>query len=132
MKKYTLVVISVVLGLLVAGLLTFNLFSPETKITSALANMTYVYGGQEIREVLSPEESQLLRSIFDSRRPYSDNPSCGFTEDISISFGSLVFCIACDDCPIIKFGNKYFKISEEDRETINQIFEKYGGTFPCL
>lgn len=31
-----------------------------------------------------------------------------------------------------KKADKYFKISEESLATIYDIFEKYGGTFPCI
>jgi hypothetical protein len=131
MKKY-IIIISVILILLLGGYFMFNIFAPKINISSTSASLTYVYGSQNINTSLSTEEGELLKSIFNNKRLYSDNPSCGFTEEVSIRFENFVFCIACDDCPIVKFGNKYFKISTVDRKTIEKIFEKYGGSFPCI
>ena len=121
-----------VLILSLGGYFMFNNLAYKTNISDTTAWLTYVYDKQKISEPLSPEESELLKNIFNNKRLYSDHPSCGFTENVSIRFDNLVFSIACDGCPIIKVGNKFFKISKKDRETVNQIFEKYGGTFPCV
>lgn len=131
MKKY-IIIVSVVLILLVGGGGMFGIFNPRTKIISTSACLTYVYNTQNINTLLSDKEGNLLKDIFNNKRLYSDNPSCGFTEDVSICFEDMVFCVACDGCPIVKLGNKYFKISTSDRKTIDQIFEKYGGAFPCV
>lgn len=130
-KKYVIIIL-LVLALLLGGFLMFNIFATKTNISAENASLVFVYNGKEINSQLSNEESILLKNIFNNKRLYSDNPSCGFTENVSICFDDLVFCIACDDCAIIRLENKYFKISKSDRETVNQIFEKYGGAFPCV
>ena len=132
MKKYTLFFVSAALILLLGGLVTLNIFTPKTNISTVNASLTYIYEERRVNTPLLPEESLLLKNIFNNKKLYSDTPSCGFTENVSVRFNDLVFCIACDDCPIIKLGNKYFKISTSDRKTIEQIFEKYGGLFPCV
>jgi hypothetical protein len=131
LKKY-IVITSIALAFLLGGLLVFNVLIPKTNISAENASLFYVYDDIEINEQLSLEESVLLKTMFNNKRLYPDNPSCGFTENVSIRFDDLVFCIACDGCEIIEFENKYFKISKSDRETVNRIFEKYGGLFPCI
>ncbi len=132
MKKYVIVIISTVLILSLGGYLIFSAFAPKTNISAERASLTYIYNDKAISKSLSNEETEALKNLFNNKRLYSDNPSCGFTENVSICFDALVFCIACDDCPIVKLGNSFFKISKNDRETVDQIFEKYGGSFPCV
>ncbi|KIR01133.1 hypothetical protein P261_02913 [Lachnospiraceae bacterium TWA4] len=66
------------------------------------------------------------------KRQYKDEPSCGFNKNISISFGDMVFCIAYDECNVVKLNDRCISISEEDRQKIDKIFEKYGGHFPAI
>ncbi|NLP35258.1 MAG: hypothetical protein GX359_08715 [Clostridiales bacterium] len=131
MKKYIIITVSFFLFLFM-GVIVFNIFYPRVDIYDTKASLTYVYNDKSIKTQLTDEESLLLKEIFNNKKLRTDNPSCGFTENISISFNDLVFCIACDDCPIVKLGKKYFKISKSDRETVEQIFKKYGGSFPCV
>ncbi len=99
---------------------------PETN-----AVLTFKYGDCDVVVELSAEESETVRSIFNNKRTYQDNTSGGFTENVSFRFNDLVFCIACDNCSTIEFQGRYFSISDDERETINLIFEKHGGFFPC-
>lgn len=41
---------------------------------------------------------------------------------------------ACDGCGIIKvgLGFEYFDISDAERDSLDNIFAKYGATFPCV
>lgn len=132
MKKQVIILVSVVAILLLGGYFMFNVFTPKTNIHNTNASIKYVYNYININTQLTAEESETLRNIFNNKRLYSDNPSCGFVENVSIRFDDLIFCIACDNCPIMKLGNKFFKISKDDRVIVNKIFEKYGGTFPCV
>ncbi len=100
-------------------------------VPEANAVLSFKYNGNDIVVELSAEESETIRTIFNNKRPYQDNPSCGFTENVSIRFDDSVFCIACDNCSTIKFQGQFFSISDDERETINQIFEIHGGFFPC-
>ena len=99
---------------------------------TANAVLTFKYNDSNIEVSLSEKESKTIRSIFNGRNLYTDTPSCGFSEEVSIRFGDMVFCIACDNCAIIKYNDCYFSVSDNDREVINSIFEKYGGFFPCI
>ena len=98
----------------------------------ANAVLTFKYNDSNIEVSLSEKESKTIRSIFYGRNLYTDTPSCGFSEEVSIRFGDMVFCIACDNCAIIRYNDRYFSVSDNDREVINSIFEKYGGFFPCI
>ena len=84
---------------------------------------------------MESEEVELLKSIFDGKIMYKDNPACGFSEDISIKFNKeQTFCIACDTCPIVywKEENKYIKLSEEEKARLYKLLELYDFSFPCL
>ena len=125
--------------LTLGGYFLFNTLYPRVKIEVEDASIVFIENlnyqdlqrDVNINDMLSVEESQMIKSIFNGKRLYFDNPSCGFGEDISIRFGDLIFCPASgESCPIVKFGNRYFKISEADREAIAQIFKKYGGFLP--
>jgi len=135
MKKHITISIITVVILILCGCFMVNLFSFKVNISGTNAKLTYIYNAENNAEnknvTLSAEESEIIKNIFNGQKTHFDNPSCGFTKNISIKFNSQVFCIACDNCPIIKLRGKYFSISETDRETINRIFEKYGGLFPC-
>jgi hypothetical protein len=133
MKKY--IVILIVLAVLLGGYLIFNIFCPKIKIGAVTASIAYVYEDKNINSTLSADESEFLKKIFNNKRlncDNCDNPSCGFSEEIAVYFDNLVFCVARDNCAVIKCENRYFGISGEERKEINKIFEKYGGTFPCV
>lgn len=132
-KKYYLSVIVLLFMSFVIGIvMIFPL--KRTSIQSDKAILSYHYLDKNISMELSQDESIKLKNILTNKRLYSDNPSCGFTKEISIRFHEQVFCIACDSCPVIKLEgeNKYFNISESDRKEIEIIFERYGGIFPCI
>lgn len=84
---------------------------------------------------LTNEDIEVLKSIFNGKFMYMDNPSCGFNEDTSIKFDDkLTFCIACDTCPTvyIKEKNKYIELSEKQQELLYALLEPYGFYFPCV
>ena len=84
---------------------------------------------------LTEEESARLREIFEGKNcddPFSV-PSCGFTTDVSIRFGSEIFCPACDGCNGFRWGLiGYFDVTPEEINWVHALFEKYGGFFPCI
>lgn len=132
MKKRIIISIIAVVSLIIGGYFMLNILSTKVSILDTNARLNYVYNDKNINVNLSADESKTIKVMFNGKRLYNDNPSCGFTENVSIRFDNMVFCVACDKCPIVKWGNKYFKISEGDREIINLVFEKYGGYFPCV
>ena len=128
-NTFTLIV---VLVLLLGGYFVFNSVFPKIKIKENNASIVYIYEDKTINSNLTVDESEFLKKIFNGKRAYFDNPSCGFDENVSVRFSDMTFCIACDTCSIIKVKDRYFGISDEEREEINKIFEKYGGKFPCV
>lgn len=131
MKKFLAIILSVILLLSAAGCA-----NTHTQISdSSQATLKFIYGDKEIVQVLDAEDTAKMSEIF-SNKPLDGGsvPSCGFDEDISITFGNQTFAIACDDCAVVKDckNNKYFDISNEDKEYIVSVFEEYGGHFPCV
>ena len=131
MKKMKIFLLGLSL-LIVVGIILIILALPKVHITTKEAFLTYKDKGQNIYTSLSEEESSTLFEIFNNRKLYRENLSCGFSTDVSITFGNDIFCIAYgDSCPTVKLKNKYFNISKEERIIICKIFEKYGGIIPC-
>ncbi len=78
-----------------------------------------------------------LKEIMQGSMWYDTGYSCGFGKDfltIQLSNGNktINYCPALDGCSIIyvdEYG-KYFEISDENREKLNEILKKYG--FPII
>ncbi len=95
--------------------------------------LMYVNENKNIKQKLTSNETKQIKKIIDNKKMYNDNPSCGFDKNVSFILEGLTFSIACDSCGIIKIEEKkkYLKLLDEEREKIDEIFEKYGGSFPC-
>lgn len=135
MRRKLIPVVSVLI-LIAASWSIYTAISPRTNVTETRARLVYKYGDKDIDVQLSAGESELLRTILDGKRLHSGvitgEPSCGFTGDVSIRFDGQVFCVANDSCAVIALEGKYLDIPETDRKTIDRVFEKYGGSFPCI
>jgi hypothetical protein len=72
-----------------------------TKISNGI--VCFVYLDKNISTQLEDEYEKFVKKLFNDKRLYKDNPSCGFSENASISFnnGKNIFYIAQDLCPII-------------------------------
>ena len=134
MRKHIIIstIATIVIIALAVGFLLFSFLSPKVNISGRNAILNYVYNDKKININLNAQESRIIKDMFNNKRLYKDNPSCGFSENVSISFGKTTFCIACDSCPIVKLEDKYFKISKQDRKILNKIFGEYGAFFPCV
>lgn len=98
------------------------------------AEVCFIYENTDALHQLNDEELELLKAVFDDKRMYKDNPSCGFSEDISVKFNKeQTFCIARDTCPIVywKEKDRYIKLSEEEKTQLYDLLEPYGVSFPC-
>jgi hypothetical protein len=130
---FLLVFIVVITGVIVIR----NTVSDKTQ-TLGYKNVSIKYDflQKNIDERLSKSDSEEIKKILNNRSLFSDNPSCGFSKDISFQFneGDIIYSIARDTCPIFKDEKtgKYFQISEKERNKINKILEKYGASFPAL
>lgn len=121
-----------------AALIAFSVLRRESAVDMNFATevtAVYKYNNANISQSLSAQELSLICEIFDGKNLYSDSPSCGFSENVSLQFNDgQTFCIACDTCPIIywKQKNKFFKISEKEKDQLYNILMAYGFAFPCV
>lgn len=118
-------------------LLFLNWILPEQYVKineDEQTELLYIYEDTIIYEKLSYDDAQKIKNIFNGKKLYKDSPSCGFTPYISIKIDDKFFCLACDSCGKVKYldENKYFSISDEERHIIVQIYQKFGGIFPCV
>ena len=69
---------------------------------------------------------------------YKDDPACGFSEDISITFFNdkkeLMICPALDGDPVMRVGvgGEYFKITPKARAELDALLRDYGFSFPAV
>lgn len=99
------------------------------------AEACFIYEGVSSVSRLNEEDVELLRTLFNGKFTYKDNPSCGFSENISVTLDNrYTFCIAQDTCPIIywKEKDRYIKLSEKEITQLHELLGKYGFYFPCL
>jgi len=125
--------------LLLVGLIAIGWYA--IRINSGFATeaiLGYNYIDKDISIKITDENDiRALKKVLKGI-PFPDSPSCGFTTDVSITMTngrkSVVFCPACDGCPILRMGasGKYIGISEKARTKLNTVLEKYGMTFPCV
>ena len=95
----------------------------------------FIYNGSDITSSLSAQELQIICDIFSNKRMYRDNPSCGFSDNVSLKFNNLqTFCFANDTCPIVywKEKDKYFKVTENEKKQLYNILQNHGFIFPCV
>ena len=131
MKKFIVIFGS----LLLVTLMIFS-FASCSKVELAEGEIVAVfrYGDMDITQVLSDEDSETVRTIFEGKSMFSDSPSCGFSENVSLAIGGDTYCIACDDCGIIYHvkEDKYFRLSEQENEALRELLVEYGLlAFPC-
>lgn len=112
------------------------LFGEKTDMCFAKSGTAiFKYNEYNISQPLSEQDLDSIIEIFNNKSLYRDNPSCGFTEDVSIQFNeSETFCIACDNCPVIYWKNKnrYLGLSDDENSSLRDILKKYGYVFPCV
>lgn len=130
-KKLAIIVIFLITIFLVTVFMVINKvkIKPVTK-----AQTIYKFGNSNAVELLTDDEISQVSHIFNGKMLYKDNPSCGFTESVSVKLNdSQIFCIACDTCPVIYWKNKdkYFKITKDEKKQLYVILNKHGFVFPC-
>ena len=117
----------------------FNLFTINISAENN-AEVVFVYDYYDndedanIRETLSEDDLKTVKEILNGKKPYWEFgvPSCGFDENISIQFGDKVFSPACDGCNIIRYRNKYIRVSDGEINIIHRVMRKHGAHFPCI
>mgnify|MGYP004696926137 FL=1 len=123
----------IVLPLMILVMIFLGACNNTTNISvDSIGQLHYNYNNEHISVILTKFENDIVKDIFNKKKLYFDEPSCGFDKSISIEFDDNYYCIACDSCGIVKLNDKYFNISTAERSKIEEIFKKYGGEFPCV
>ena len=99
---------------------------------NSTVKVTFVYGDTNISDTLSDEDGERIKSILDSKTLYTDSPSCGFSENISVMIGDKIYCIACDSCGAVRVGEKYISLNDAENKELREILTSYGFVFPCV
>lgn len=95
----------------------------------------FQYGNTNAINQLSDREVASVKTIFNGKKLYKDNLSCGFSEAVSIKFDDEhTFCIAWDTCPIVYWEekNRYIRLTEDEKTQLYNLLEPYGFIFPCV
>lgn len=136
MKKtvvITAVVLTVIVGLIIAGLFYYNQ-STVSFNDKSIGVAKFIYNDIQVETKISDQDLSQLTEVFEGKFLITDSPSCSFTEDVSLKIDNKTFCIACDTCGNIYLleEDKYFHLSDEENKTIRKILENYGFKFPCI
>lgn len=143
-KKMYVIGVALALPLVSLGiylLFFFNIvhtnFATEATIRFSVQNDAT--GTFTTQEFLLTDEKDIveLKGIFRGRIA-RDSPACGFSMNVSITmYGrgeSIIFCLALDGCPIIRINDsdRFISISDNQRKVLNDIFARFGFTFPAI
>ena len=105
-------------------------------ISTNKARLIYQKENMDINQELADDEFGTIKNILDWSVITDDNPMKKFSNDVAIRVGYNTFYIAVDGSPYIKIDflsdgpASYIKITDEQRRQIDEIFSKYGATFP--
>lgn len=129
-SSITFIIVLVAVGI-------FILIRSDRTNTDLVSNgyAVFDYNDKNVLKNLSEDDLITIKKIFDNKKLYKDNPSCGFSENIAVVLdNSLIFCIAQDNCPIIYYKNKklFFRLSNQEKELLYSVLTQYGFYFPCL
>ena len=86
----------------------------------------------DLTQILTEEETEKVEAYLSSAEYVPGGVACPFDSETSITFGEQIFAISTDDCPTVLLvgSNQYYRMSEEGRNYIVSLFEKYVGYFP--
>lgn len=99
------------------------------------AEVCFQYGNTDAINLLTDKETEYVKTIFNGKKLYKDNLSCGFSEAVSIKVDDeITLCIARDTCPIVylKEKNRYIRLTEDEKTQLYNLLEPYGFIFPCV
>lgn len=127
--------ITLFLILSVGGIFMPFRFNKTNVSTIYDGKVVFKYDETNITKKLSNKDLNIIKNIFDNKKLYKDSPSCGFSDNIAVVLdGTQVFCIACDECPIIYYKNEelFFKLSNRENDLLRNTLTQYGFRFPCV
>ena len=126
-KKALFIILGIVAVAFVLNLFhVFNFFS-----CNPFANHAQIRFYDDIKAV-DDEDSARLRELLYGKPLHYDSPSCGFGEEVSVSFGGDMFMPARDGDESVENNGKYLTLTDTENEEFHEILEKYGVTFPCV
>jgi hypothetical protein len=138
-KKGNLLIVIFVLLLTAALLVIYALSFQRVRLEpDSSGRVIYSCNGISFDKPLSGAQMAQVRQIIDGKKMAPQGitgvPSCPFSENIALVLGERRFYLACDTCGILQDGEtkRYFKISDAERRTLEEIFDAYGGRFPCM
>ena len=134
MKYFFAALAGILVALCCAGIVTAVLPKADFAFADE-GEAVFRYGERDAVQPISSEDLSRICDLLDGKRLYSDDPSCGFSDDVSVVMnGTERFCFACDSCPVVywKNKNKFIKLSEKENEELKGILALYGFEFPCL
>ena len=113
---------------------SFSSCSKVSISTNDGGTLYFIYGEHNIKTEVSADDLDDIAEIFSNKTLYSDSPSCGFSEKVSLVISKQTFCFANDTCGIVYLAeeDKYFSLSAEENEELKQILYSYGMFFPCI
>ena len=133
-KKYIFFKIIIIFILFILLCYFFLIGNVKTRIPSPLSRIyidqVYEYNMIESKriEIVDKNDIDFLMQLFSKKYiAYADSPGCPFGA-LRISFvfkgNAISFYPATDSCERIRYGklNKYFEISEEDKELLSKIW----------
>ena len=101
--------------------------------------LRYRYLEQDIALTITDLEVVEALSKLTNGKTYRDNPSCGFSKDVSITFFNekkvVIICPALDGDPILRVGdsgNNYIVITDKARAELDDLLQLYGFAFPAV
>jgi hypothetical protein len=130
--------IPLILFAIISAIILFIFSAKNIEIPeSSEVVLIYNYTDTEIYiNIYDKNEIMELKTLL-SGNVIKDNPSCGFSENISITFigdKNLMLCPALDGCEKIRIDttNKYISISKDNRKKLDAFLSKYGFKFPSV
>lgn len=139
MRKYQF--IAAIVLIIAIFIVPFALINHSNKVSiTQESNIILVFKHNDIvieKELIDEERKQLI-NIINNRKYISKffmgELSCGFSENIALLINDEMYEIACDNCPyiLVKSKDKYLEFNDNEKKIIEDIFEKYGGYFPCV
>ena len=137
MKKLITILFSIICVIAVFHMVFNAVFMVDLSPVQS-AQLKYNDGnGTEIACAVDYADVKELTAILKGVK-FSDDPSCSFGEDVSITFclgdDYITLCPACDGCPLMQVGDGdyYIKLTDAERSRFNEIVKKYGMVFPCI
>ena len=135
MKKVVQIFISCLLVISLA-LVLFSCSKSSVRSGSAV-QLNFKVHDHDIEATLTEEEAARVIEILSGKSydSFAEGiPSCGFDPAVSFRIDGRIYAIAMDTCGTVRdYGNlRFIHLTDEEIDYIHRLFEKYGGSFPCI